>query len=168
MEQKINLRQALPSDWSAIRDIYLEGIATELATFETACGVPDKGEAWFSGKIDQSIFVATSGDQVQGWSALSAVSDRCVYGGVGEVSVYVASQASGKGIGRQLLQALIDFAEQHNYWTLQAGIFEENKASIRLHEKCDFRIIGTREKLGKLNDEWKNVVLMERRSRTIF
>ena len=164
----LTLRSASIDDWSAIRRIYLEGIATKLATFETACSVPENGEAWFTGKLDQSIFVVTQDGEVLGWSALSPVSDRCVYGGVAEVSVYVSTNATGQGIGRKLLDRLIDFAESHRIWTLQAGIFKDNEASIRLHEKCGFRTVGVREKLGQLEGEWKDVVLMERRSSTIF
>ena len=160
------LRPAQITDWPSIRRIYLEGIATGLATFETSCGVPEGGSDWFSGKIENSVFVLGE-DQVAGWSALSPVSDRCVYGGVAEVSVYVDPAAGGKGLGTVLLNRLIEFAEQNNYWTLQAGIFQENVPSVRLHEKCGFRTVGVREKLGQLNGEWKDVLLMERRSTTI-
>lgn len=167
MTAQLTLRSARPNDWEAIKRIYIEGIETKLATFETTCSVPDTSTDWFNGKIDQSIYVAIENDQVIGWSALSPVSDRCVYGGVGEVSVYVTSSASGKGIGKKLLDKLIDFAEQNNFWTLQAGIFSDNSASIKLHEKGGFRLVGIREKLGKLDGDWKDVVLMERRSETI-
>lgn len=168
MTATLTLRSALLSDWEAIKNIYIEGINTKLATFETSCSVPDIGADWFNGKIDQSIFVAIEQDEVIGWSALSPVSDRCVYGGVAEVSVYVTGIATGKGIGKMLLDQLIAFAENHNIWTLQAGIFTENMASIKLHEKGGFRMVGTREKLGQLDGVWKDVVLMERRSDTIL
>lgn len=168
MTTTLTLRSAQPNDWEAIKRIYIEGINTKLATFETSCSVPDMGTDWFSGKIEQSVFVATENDEVIGWSALSPVSDRCAYGGVGEVSVYVSTTSSGKGIGKKLLDELVNFAEQNNIWTLQAGIFADNLASIRLHEKGGFRMVGTREKLGKLDGAWKDVVLMERRSETIL
>lgn len=160
------LRLGRIGDWEQIRAIYLEGIATKLATFETSCDVPN-GEKWFAGKVQGSVTVAEA-DEILGWSALSPVSDRCAYGGVAEVSVYVAQVAAGKGVGTALLNRLIDFAEENRIWTLQAGIFLENLPSIRLHEKCGFRKVGVREKLGQLDDEWKDVVLMERRSSTIF
>ncbi len=168
MTTTVTLRSAQPKDWEAIKSIYIEGIDTKLATFETSCSVSDTGVDWFRGKIDQSVFVAIEHDEIKGWSALSPVSDRCVYGGVAEVSVYVTRSAARMGIGKMLLDQLIDFGEQHNIWTLQAGIFSENIASIQLHEKCGFRVVGTREKLGQLDGEWKDVVLMERRSETIL
>ncbi len=168
MTTTLTIRLAQSDDWERIKQIYLEGIATKLATFESVCSVPDAGATWFNGKIESSVFIAVENDQVMGWSALSPVSDRCVYGGVAEVSVYVATSAAGRGIGKMLLDQLIDFAEENNIWTLQAGIFSDNRASIRLHEKGNFRLVGTREKLGKLDGEWKDVVLMERRSRTIL
>ena len=168
MTTTLTLRLGQSNDWEAIRRIYIEGINTKLATFETSCSVPVVGKDWFNSKIGQSVFVATEKDQVIGWSALSPVSDRCVYGGVAEVSVYVTASATGKGIGKMLLDKLIGFAEHHNIWTLQAGIFADNIASIKLHEKGGFRLVGTREKLGKLDGAWKDVVLMERRSKTIL
>ena len=168
MTATLTLRSAESTDWEAIKRIYIEGINTKLATFESSCSVPDTGNDWFNGKIEQSIFVATDNEEVIGWSALSPVSDRCAYGGVGEVSVYVSASSAGKGIGKMLLDQLVEFAEQNNIWTLQAGIFADNLASIRLHEKGGFRMVGTREKLGKLDGEWKDVVLMERRSETIL
>lgn len=164
----ITLKSAQPDHWEAIKRIYIEGINTGLATFETSCSVPDNGTDWFREKIDQSVFVAMDDKEVIGWSALSPVSDRCAYGGVGEVSVYVSTTSAGKGIGKMLLDRLVDFAEQNNIWTLQAGIFSDNPASIRLHEKGGFRLVGNREKLGKLDGVWKDVVLMERRSETIL
>ena len=107
--------------------------------------------------------VATSGDQVVGWVALGPVSDRCVYAGVGEHSVYVSESARGHRIGRQLLTALTERADAGEIWTIQSGIFPENLASVRLHERCGFRIVGTRERLGQLHGVWRDVLLMERR-----
>jgi phosphinothricin acetyltransferase len=116
--------------------------------------------------------VAIENDNVLGWAALTAVSGRCVYAGVAEVSVYVAAAARGKGIGKKLLQALIEASEQNNFWTLQAGIFPENESSIKIHEDCGFRIIGRREKIGQMparagtdgNGIWRDTLLLERRS----
>ncbi|MGD8778704.1 MAG: GNAT family N-acetyltransferase [Ignavibacteria bacterium] len=160
--------QASINDWNQIKQIYIEGIETDNATFETAESIPKSGEMWFGKKIDNSIFFAEENNEILGWSALSPVSDRCAYRGVAEVSVYVKSSAQGKGLGKLLLNKLIEFAEQNNIWTLQAGIFKENETSIKLHEKCGFRIVGIREKLGQLKGVWRDVVLMERRSTTIL
>jgi len=108
--------------------------------------------------------VSTLGQDIVGWAALSAVSSRCVYGGVAEVSVYVAERARGKNIGTKLLSALVEASEADGIWTLQAGIFPENVASLRAHERCGFRVVGIRERLGCLKGLWRDVVLMERRS----
>jgi phosphinothricin acetyltransferase len=108
--------------------------------------------------------VATVDGDVLGWAALSAVSSRCVYGGVAEVSVYVAERGQGKKIGSMLLAALVKASERDGIWTLQAGIFPENLASLKAHERCGFRVVGIRERLGCLAGLWRDVVLMERRS----
>jgi L-amino acid N-acyltransferase YncA len=105
--------------------------------------------------------------RIVGWAALSPVSSRCVYGGVAEVSVYVAEDARGRGVGRRLLGALVDASEQNGIWTLQAGIFPENQASIRLHQQVGFRIVGTRERIGRMDGRWRDTVLMERRSAVV-
>jgi phosphinothricin acetyltransferase len=102
-----------------------------------------------------------------GWSALSAVSSRCVYAGVAEVSVYVATAARQQGVGLALLQTLISASERAGIWTLQAGIFPENVASVRLHEKAGFRIVGQRHKIGQLAGVWRDTLLLERRSDAI-
>jgi L-amino acid N-acyltransferase YncA len=148
--------------WPAAKAIYEAGLATGNATFQTE--VPT-WEAWDQGHLGHSRLVATDAtDRVLGWAALSPVSGRCVYGGVGEVSVYVAAEARGQGVGRQLLAALIAEAEAHGMWTLQAGIFPENIPSLRLHEALGFRTVGYRERIGKLHGVWRNTVLLERRS----
>ena len=152
------------SHWSQVRAIYLEGIATGNATFETSA--PD-WPAWDEARMPCCRFVAMDGKRVLGWAALSAVSKRAVYAGVCEVSVYIAESARGPGVGKALLQSLINESEQQNIWTLQAGIFPENAASIALHERAGFRILGTRERPGRLNGTWRDVVLMERRSRVV-
>jgi L-amino acid N-acyltransferase YncA len=147
--------------WDAVARIYAEGIATGHATFETE--VPG-WERWDASHLADHRLVALSGDAVVGWAALSPVSDRCVYGGVAEESVYVASDAHGRGVGRALLEALIERSEAAGIWTIQTGIFPENEASVRLHERVGFRIVGVRERLGKHRDVWRDVLLLERRS----
>jgi L-amino acid N-acyltransferase YncA len=156
-----------PEDWGQVRAIYQEGIATGNATFEP--GVPD-WEKWDSGHVDNPRLVVRTNSRVAGWAALSRVSARKVYAGVAEVSIYVSEKFRGKGIGNVLLGALIDSSEKSGFWTLQAGIFPENAASIELHKKHGFRVLGIREKVGKmtfgeLKGRWRDVVLMERRSR---
>lgn len=151
-----------PSDWPFVSHIYEEGIRTGIATFETE--VPPY-EEWDKSKLPfgRLVFENDKG-QVVGWTALSAASDRCVYGGVAEVMVYVSEKARGMGVGSKLLEALVKESEDNGIWTLQAGIFTENEASIYIHRKAGFRIIGTREKLGKMADTWHDVLLLEKRS----
>jgi L-amino acid N-acyltransferase YncA len=120
---------------------------------------------WDAAHRDDCRLVARRTGQVVGWAALSPVSRRCVYGGVAEVSVYVAESARGQGIGRALLSALIDASEAAGIWTLQAGIFPENEASVRLHKSCGFRVVGRRERIGQLHGVWRDTLLLERRSR---
>jgi phosphinothricin acetyltransferase len=152
------------SDWPAVAGIYQQGIDTGDATFETR--VPS-WEAWDAGHLNAARLVARDEGRVLGWAALSPVSDRCVYGGVAEVSVYVAGAARGRGIGRRLLEALALASEEAGIWTLQAGIFPENEASLAIHRSCGFRVVGRRERLGRLAGEWRDVILLERRSRSI-
>jgi L-amino acid N-acyltransferase YncA len=147
--------------WSAVRDIYLEGIRTGNATFEQSA---PEWEKWDTGHLQTCRLVACSGNEVVGWAALSLVSGRCVYAGVAEVSVYVAERARGQKLGSRLLAALVKDSEEQGIWTLQAGIFPENTGSIAIHKGCGFRIVGTREKLGSMHGRWRDVVLMERRS----
>jgi L-amino acid N-acyltransferase YncA len=151
-------------DWQAVRAIYQEGIATGHATFETT--VP-AWEEWDSNHLQDCRLVARREGQVVGWAALSPVSNRYVYRGVAEESVYVAESAWGQGIGTLLLQALIQASERAGMWTLQTGIFPENAASIALHKACGFRIVGRREHLGQMHGVWRDVVLMERRSKVV-
>jgi phosphinothricin acetyltransferase len=164
----MRIEAAALSDWKAIEAIYREGIRTELATFNTEADIPD-GETWFAGKIPNLIFKAVGKDGLMlGWAALTAVSKRRVYAGVAEVSVYVAAAAKGQGVGFALLDHLVNASEQAGIWTLQAAIFPENEVSVHLHKKVGFRLVGKREKIAQLNNVWRDVVLMERRSRKIL
>jgi L-amino acid N-acyltransferase YncA len=151
-----------PEDWPAVCAIYEEGIATGNATFETE--VPS-WEDWDAAHLPAHRLVARRGNDMAGWAAVVPVSDRCVYAGVAEHSVYVAAAARGQGVGRRLLEALVASTEQAGIWTLQSGIFPENSVSLRLHEACGFRVVGIRERLGQHHGRWRDVVLMERRSR---
>jgi L-amino acid N-acyltransferase YncA len=149
-------------DWPHVREIYAEGIASGHATFETE--VPGQ-ERWDAAHVKKCRLVARSGDDVLGWAALSTVSERCVYAGVAEVSVYVRGNARGQGIGTLLLRGLIGASEAEGFWTLQAGIFPENTASLNLHRNFGFRVVGRRECIGCLDGRWRDVMLLERRSR---
>ena len=154
----------LTSDWSEVSKIYQEGIATGFATFETEA---PSYETWNSTHMKACRLVAINDNIILGWAALSPVSSRCVYGGVGEVSVYVSSNSRGKGVGKFLIENLICESEAEGLWTIQSGIFPENEGSIELHKKMGFRYIGKRERVGKLKGEWKDNLLFERRSKTI-
>ena len=157
--------EPLRSDhWQDVARIYAEGIATRNATFETE--VPS-WEAWDRAHLDEHRLVATERAAVLGWAALVPVSDRCVYGGVVENSVYVAASAQGRGVGRALLAALVASTEAAGIWTIQTGIFPENEVSIRLHERAGFRVVGRREQLGKLDGAWRDVLFLERRSKVV-
>ena len=151
-----------PGDYDAVAAIFAEGIATGLATFETE--VPT-WEEWDARHLPEHRLVAElGGDVVVGWASLSPTSSRAVYAGVCEVSVYVAADARGQGVGRRLLEALIAASEADGRWTLQAGIFPENEASIALHRAAGFRVVGSRERLGVMRGRWRDVLLLERRS----
>ena len=148
------------SDWDEVRRIYADGIATGNATMETA---PPPWETWNEAHRPDCRLVAREGGRMLGWAALSRVSERCAYGGVAEVSVYVAQEARGRGVGRRLLEELVRASEEAGIWTLQAGIFPENSASLSIHQHCGFRVVGVREKLGQLGPAWRDVALLERR-----
>jgi L-amino acid N-acyltransferase YncA len=148
-------------NWADVVVIYRRGLDTGDASFET--DVPSY-EEWNGGHLPAPRLVARSGGRLLGWAALSPVSGRCVYGGVAEDSVYVDPTAAGRGLGTALLSELVAQAEQAGIWTVQAGIFPENRVSIALHQRCGFRIVGVRERLGKHHGRWRDVVLMERRS----
>ena len=155
------IRDLRPGDWPEVSRIYAAGIATRNATFEIA--VPEWAQ-WDAGHLPDHRFVATDGKRILGWAALTGYSDRCCYAGVADLSVYVDPAAQGRGVGRALLEQLIESAEGAGIWTLQAGIFPENEASLALHRRCGFRQVGTRERIGQLDGVWRDVLLLERRS----
>lgn len=156
----------LPEDWPAVSQIYLEGIATGDATFETQAPAWDE---WNSRHLETGRLVAVDepGDDILGWVALGPYSSRRVYAGVAEVSVYVAAAARGRGVGKALLTQLIAGAEAAGFWTLEAGIFPENSASLALHLSCGFHVLGRRERIAQMKGVWRDVLLLERRSPTV-
>ncbi len=161
MERPISIEPLIPNHWEAVRSIYLQGIKTGDATFQQT--VPDWGE-WDAGHLQACRLVARSEREIVGWAALSPVSRRPVYRGVCEVSIYVSESVRGCGIGTRLMAGLIATSEAEGIWTLQAGIFPENTASIELHTRAGFRVVGTRSRIGCMNGRWRDVVLLERRS----
>ena len=159
------IEQMRPEHWPRVRAIYLEGVATGQATFETEA--PEWGR-WDSSHLPFARLVALDeGGRVKGWAALSPVSGRKVYAGVAEVSVYVGEEFRGEGLGRALLEALVRESEAGGVWTLQASIFPENAASVALHFACGFREVGRRERVARLRGAWRDTVLLERRSRVV-
>ena len=160
----MQIREMQQSDWEAISIIFAEGIATGYATFEK--NIPSY-ETWDNAHLKSCRIVVLKDKTVLGWAALSPVSSRCVYGGVAEVSVYVAQKHKNQGVGKLLMQHLIEQSEKEGLWTLQSGIFPENYGSIKLHEKVGFRYIGKREQVGKIDGVWKDNLLFERRSKIV-
>lgn len=158
------IRSLVPSDWRDVARIYAEGIESGNASFETE--VPD-WETWDSAHLEKCRLVTETEGEVLGWAALSPVSRRQVYRGVAEVSVYVGSAARGRGVGSDLLGALIACSETSGFWTLQTSIFPENESSVALHAKHGFRQIGIRERIGSHHGRWRDTVLMERRSPSV-
>jgi L-amino acid N-acyltransferase YncA len=161
---RIELDDLRPEHWSEVARVYAEGIATGDATFETE--VPP-WEAWDAARLPGHRFVAREAERVVGWVAVGPVSDRCVYGGVVENSVYVAADARGRGVGRLLLERLVASTEAAGIWTIQTGIFPENEASVRVHERVGFEVVGRRRRLGRLRGVWRDVLLLERRSEVV-
>jgi phosphinothricin acetyltransferase len=157
------VRDLRPEDWPAVRGIYEDGIRSGNATFETET---PSWEAWDAAHTELRL-VAERDGAVVGWAALSSYSSRCCYRGVGEVSVYVGEAARGRGVGRVLLEQLVERSEQEGYWTLTAGVFPENEASLHLHRACGFRELGVHERLGELDGVWRDVVWLERRSTVV-
>lgn len=160
----MEIKSIQEKDYPTIVEIYLQGIATGHATFQTAAPY---WEEWDKSHLPFCRLVAFENEEILGWAALSPVSLRCVYGGVAEVSIYVANSARGKGIGKIIFGQLIKESEQNGLWTLQSGIFPENISSIKLHEEMGFRKIGYKEKIGKMNGVWRDNVIMERRSKIV-
>ena len=159
-----DIRVMRKEDFPAIRNIYSAGIATGNATFETE--TPEWAK-WDQGHLQDCRLVAEDSQEILGWAALSPVSSRRVYSGLAEVSVYVAAEVRGRGVGKVLLQSLVEQSERCGLWTLQAGIFPENAPSIALHRSCGFREVGLREKLGQRDGVWRDVLLLERRSSSV-
>jgi phosphinothricin acetyltransferase len=153
------IRDLTAADWPAVAAIYADGIASGNATFETEVPTWQTWDAAHGGVR----LVADDEGKVVGWATLTPVSSRCCYRGVGENSVYVAERARGRGVGRLLLERLVERAAADGFWTIEAGIFPENAASVALHVACGFRIVGTRERLGEMNGVWRDVLLLERR-----
>jgi phosphinothricin acetyltransferase len=161
---KINFRPMTAEDWTSVAEIYKQGIETGNATFQQEIPTWDD---WNNGHIKSCRIIAEINNEIVGWAALIAVSGRCVYAGVAEVSVYIANKYRGQKIGTKLLDKLIIESENEKLWTLQAGIFPENFTSLKIHEELGFRKIGHREKIGKMNGIWRDTVLLERRSKLI-
>jgi phosphinothricin acetyltransferase len=153
-----------PDDWEAVRAIYAAGIAAGQATFETE---PPSWEQWDAGHLAACRLCARAGGRVVGWAALSPVSQRAVYSGVAEVSVYVDPEHQGRGVGTALLRAVIAASEVHGIRTLQGSTFPENAASLALQRRCGFRVVGRRERIARHHGAWRDTILTERRSPTV-
>jgi phosphinothricin acetyltransferase len=157
----MQVRDLRPGDWPEVARIFEEGIATGNATFETE--VPS-WEAWDAAHLPEHRLVAEREGRVAGWVALVPVSPRRCYAGVAEISAYVGEETRGRGIGAELLAAVIESSERDGIWTLQTGVFPENAASLGLVQRFGFRVVGTQERIGRLHGVWRDVVLLERRS----
>lgn len=157
----MQIRTMHSEDWPAVAAIYLEGIRTGNATFQTEA---PSWEEWDRAHLPICRFVAVMAEEIAGWAALMPVSSRAVYAGVAEESVYIGENFRGQGLGLALLQHLVEASEANGFWTLQAGIFPENTGSIRIHEKCGFRALGRRDRIGKMGERWRDTLLLERRS----
>ena len=164
MLMTLSIEKLLPEHWPEVRAIYEEGLATGDATFETEA---PEWERWDASHLRACRLVALGGGRIAGWAALSPVSARKVYAGVAEVSVYVGDGFRGRGLGRALLSTLVRESESAGIWTLQAGIFPENVASVALHKACNFREVGRRERVGQLRGRWRDTILLERRSQIV-
>jgi len=159
----VRIELMIPADWLDVRAIYEEGIATGLGTFET---VASSWEEWNAARLPDSRSVARDRSTV-GWAALGPVSRRACYAGVAEVGIYIAASARGHGVGQALLEAIIESSEAHGIWTLQGVTIAENAASLALQARCGFRVVGQRERIGKLAGIWRDTVLTERRSKKV-
>ncbi len=162
----LEVRMLAAEHWPAVERIYRQGIATGHATFESETPTWDRFDA---ARLPDQRVVVLDGDRVVGWAAASGVSDRCVYAGVVEHSVYVAAEAARRGVGRTALAALVASTEAAGIWTIQSGVFPENAASLALHAALGFRVVGVRERVGRMTygplaGQWRDVVMIERRS----
>ena len=158
----VTIRELRPDDWPAVRAIYLDGIRSGLASFET------EAPAWEAWDARHTLrVVAQSDEEVVGWAAAAPVSSRRCYRGVVETSVYVAAKARGRGVGHLLMEELIERSERAGVWTLETSIFPENQPSLKLHQRAGFRIVGMRERIGKRDGLWRDTVLLERRSEAV-
>jgi len=160
----MDIRNIEQENFYQVAEIYKQGIETGIATFQNE--IPD-WNSWDKSHLPNCRVAVFEGNEMAGWAALTPVSGRCVYAGVAEVSVYVAAKFRGKKVGEFLLNHLIKESEKAGFWTLQSGIFPDNTGSIKLHEKCGFRRIGYREKIGIKDGIWKDNVIMERRSKVV-
>ena len=160
----VDVRHLRPDDWPEVARIFAEGIATGNATFETEVS---SWNDWDAAHLGEHRLVAEHGGRVVGWIALAAVSSRCCYAGVAEVSAYVADEARGEGVGTTLLASVIESSERAGIWTLETGVFPENAASLGLLQRFGFRIVGTRERIGQLHGLWRDVIFLERRSEVV-
>ncbi len=164
---EFEIKQMQQEDWSQVAHIYKQGIDSGDSTFESE--VPS-WEEWSASHNTPCNLVLKSGERVLGWIALTPVSKRCVFSGVAELSVYIDQDYQGQGIGFQLLQRVVEVAVSHGFWTLESGVFPENIASLKLHKKCGFRTVGTRQKIGKMpgTGRWRDVVLLEYRTKDVY
>lgn len=166
MDSITTLREMQPDDWKQVAEIYKQALDTGESTFQTE--LPDY-EEWDSGHLKECRLVAIQNNTIIGWVAMTAFSNRLVYKGVAQISIYIDRKYRGRGVGSLLLSVLIKQSEQLGFWSLQSVIFESNTASIKLHEKQGFRMVGYREKIGKtFSGNWINTYLLERRSQTIY
>jgi L-amino acid N-acyltransferase YncA len=157
----VRIRAMTPDDWPAVEAIYAEGIATRAATFETE---PPDYAAFDASHHSEHRLVAVEDDRVVGWAALAPTSSRACYAGVAESSIYIAECARGTGVGRALMEALLESADSGGIWTIQAGMFPENTASLALHERLGFRLVGRFERIAQLDGVWRDTILLERRA----
>jgi L-amino acid N-acyltransferase YncA len=160
----MELRDLRSDDWPEVARIFEEGIRTGVATFETE--VPS-WEAWDAAHMPEHRFVAERGGLVVGWIALAPVSSRCCYAGVAEVSAYVGEEARGEGVGTALLIRVIESSERSGIWTLETGVFPENEPSLAFLQRFGFRVVGTRERIGRMHGMWRDVIFLERRSEVV-
>ncbi|MBB6451230.1 phosphinothricin acetyltransferase [Geomicrobium halophilum] len=164
MNDSIQIDKLVPEDWQQVQQIYLQGISTGHATFQKEAPT---WEEWNQSHLLECRMVARSAEDIIGWAALTPISNRAVYAGVAEVSIYIRQNSQGKGVGSKLLKSLIEESEQNGFWTLQSGIFPENHFSVTLHSKFGFREVGRRERMGKMNGVWRDILLLERRSHKV-